>query len=164
MQSHEILLRKISDTSNEYWALAATGAVQTWALIAGNKLVPVAIPRTDGEANNLFALPSSLNSSSFNISNGIAETGTIGDLQLAIFTPQTHLQSLRPNHKIDDKGHKKTGDNGNNPLPYSIPIDDPETLSFPSGDDVFKDIVQEPRNVLVRLQTVPEPGVLSLMV
>ena len=100
MQSHEILLRKISDTSNEYWALAATGAVQTWALIAGNKLVPVAIPRTDGEANNLFALPSSLNSSSFNISNGIAETGTIGDLQWIVAIVPSLLMTLIINFMV----------------------------------------------------------------
>jgi hypothetical protein len=161
MKSDGVSLERVSDSKDEFWALAGTGIVLTRARFAGFNNIFGVIPGTDGGLNSFQPLLSSLSS------NGISSNGGTpalfpnlsGDFRLAIFTPQGQLWSSRATDNSDAMDHLVTWVDVNDPLHYFVAFED---LRFPQSDGDFNDIVLELHNVVDGPLPVPEPGTLAL--
>ena len=161
MKSDGISLARVSDSKDEYWALAGAGTVQTRARFAGNNNVFGVIPGTEGSLNRFQPLIGSLSRDGI-VGNGGIETflpNLIGDFRLAIFTPQGQLWSSRASDNIDFMDHLVTWIDVNDPQHYFVAFED---IKFPGSDGDFNDVVLELHHVLDGPLSVPEPGTLAL--
>lgn len=161
IKSDGISLARVSDSKDEFWALAGVSTVLARARFAGYNNIFGVIPGTDGGLNGFQQLVSSLSS------NGIAgNSGTetilpalIGDFRLAIRTPLGQIWSSRAIDNIDSMDHMVTWIDANDPLHYFVAFED---IKFSGSDGDFNDVVLELRNVLDGPLSVPEPGTLTL--
>lgn len=163
MKSDGISLTRVSDSNDEFWALAGAGTVQTRARFAGNNNIFGVIPGTNGSLNSFQPLIVSLSRDGI-ASNGGIETflpNLIGDFRLAILTPQGQLWSSRASDNIDFMDHLVTWIDANDPRHYFVAFED---LKFPGSDGDFNDVVLELHHVLDGPLSVPEPGTFALSV
>jgi len=161
MQNDGILLNRVSDDKDEFWALAGNGTVRTRARFAGYNNIFGVFPGVDS-TNNFQKLISSLSDNGIADNNG-AETllpNLVGDFRLAIRTPAGQIWSSRAVDNVDSKDHMMTWVDANDPFHYFVGFED---LRISGGSGDFNDVVLELHSVLDGPLSVPEPGSFALI-
>ncbi|MGA8148627.1 MAG: PEP-CTERM sorting domain-containing protein [Gallionellaceae bacterium] len=163
--SEGISLIRVSDYNDQFWSWAGDreATVQVVARFAGYDDIFGVIPGTNSGVGGFIPVVSSLSH------NGIADNGgpetllpeLSGDFRLAISTPSGQIWSSLATDNIDSWDHMVTWVDANDPQRYFVAFED---LAFPGADGDFNDIVLELNNVVDGPSSVPEPGILALMV
>ncbi|MGO8753772.1 MAG: DUF4114 domain-containing protein [Gallionellaceae bacterium] len=162
--SEGISLMRVSDYNDQFWSWAGDGeaTVQVVARFAGYDDIFGVIPAADSGLNDFIPVVSSLSN------NGISLNGTetplpelSGEFLLAISTPSGQIWTSLATDNSDSMDHMVTWVNANDPENYFVAFED---LAFPGADGDFNDIVLELNNVVDGPSSVPEPGILALMV